>query len=212
MVGLMGLAGAGMAAAQAPGRVTMASLDGWRFVSPTPAALADVAVVRQDGIVAMAGSPVGYLATNATFRDFQLHAEWRWTGKPGNGGALIHIAGTPASGAWPVCYQVQMKNTAVGDLLPMVGATFAEPLTTAPDAKTPARAHQAADTERPVGDWNVMDVVSKGGTIEVTVNGVVQNRISGLSQHDGAVGFQFEGTPFEMRAVSVTPLAAAPTR
>ena len=99
-----------------------------------------------------------------------------------------------------------MKNKAVGDLLPMAGATFAEPLSTPPDAKTPQLNHAAADSERAVGEWNTCDIICRGDTIEVTVNGVRQNRVSGLSVKAGKVGFQLEGTPFELRNVSITPL------
>jgi hypothetical protein len=35
---------------------------------------------------------------------------------------------------------------------------------------------------------------------------VVQNRVSGVSAAEGTVGFQLEGTPFELRRVSMTPL------
>lgn len=182
-------------------------LDGWTFVSEPAVALADVCLTGPDGIVAAEGTPTGYIATKTTYANYRLHAEWRWSGTPGNGGVLLHIASGPKNGAWPVSIQVQLKHGAVGDLLPMVGATFAEPLTTAPDAKTPALARRAPDSEKPAGDWNTVDIVCARDTIEVTINGVVQNRVTGVSVSSGAMGFQFEGAPFDLRNVTLTPLA-----
>jgi hypothetical protein len=183
-----------------------AGFAGWEFVTDPPAEIGQVCSVRADGVIAVAGSPIGYVATKASYHDFRLHAEWRWPTKPGNSGVLVHISTGPKDRQWPVCYQVQWKNTAVGDLLPMAGASFAEPLSTPPGAKTPQVNHSAPDSERQAGEWNACDVVCRGTTIEVTVNGVRQNRVSGLSVTEGKVGFQLEGTPFELRNVSIVPL------
>jgi len=183
-----------------------AGFAGWEFVTDPPVEIGQVCTVRPDGVIAVAGSPIGYIATTASHRNYRLHAEWRWPGKPGNGGALVHVSTGPKDRQWPVCFQVQWKNTAVGDLLPMAGASFAEPLSTAPGAKTPQLNHSAPDSERPVGEWNTCDVVCRGATIEVTVNGVLQSRVSRLSVAEGKIGFQLEGTPFELKNVSIGPL------
>ena len=103
-----------------------AGFPGWEFVTDPPAEIGEVCSVRADGVVAVTGSPIGYIATRASHHDFRLHAEWRWPAKPGNSGILVHISSGPKDRQWPVCYQVQWKNTAVGDLLPMAGASFAE--------------------------------------------------------------------------------------
>jgi hypothetical protein len=101
---------------------------------------------------------------------------------------------------------VQTKNNAVGDLLPMAGATFSESLTSAPGATPLVKAHIAPDSEKPAGEWNSCDIICRGDTIAVTINGVVQNKVTGCSLSGGAVGFQFEGVPFELRDVNLTPL------
>jgi uncharacterized protein (DUF1684 family) len=181
-------------------------LAGWEFVTDPPVPLAQVCVPGPGGVYRVAGSPVGYVATNAIHRDYRVHAEWRWTGEPGNSGLLVHISSGPKDRQWPVCLQVQWKDTAVGDVLPMAGATFREPLSTPPGAKTPQLTRSGQDSERPPGEWNTCDVVCRGDTIEVIVNGVVQNRVTGVSTAEGRVGFQLEGTPFELRNVSITPL------
>ena len=57
-----------------------------------------------------------------------------------------------------------------------------------------------------MGEWNSCDVVCRGDVIEASINGVAQNRVTGVSAAAGKVGFQLEGTPFELRNVSITLL------
>ncbi len=179
---------------------------GWRLVTDPASDLALVCHRQPDGSLAVAGQPGGYLATTASHADYRLHAEWRWSAAPGNSGVLVHISSGPKDRIWPLCYQVQTKRGFAGDLLPMAGATFATSLTTPPGAKTPTRAHMAPDSEKPPGEWNSCDITCRGDTIEVAVNGVLQNRVTGCSLRSGAIGFQLEGAPYELRHVTLTPL------
>lgn len=182
-------------------------LAGWEFTTSPATAIASVCTIRADGVIAATGAPVGYIATTATHANYRLHVEWRWPDKPGrNGGVLLHISSGPKDRAWPLSFQVQTKNNSAGDLLPMAGTTFAEPLTSAPGAATAIKAHTAPDSEKPVGEWNTADIICRGDTIEVTVNGVAQNRVTGCSLHEGKIGFQFEGAPFELRHVTLVGL------
>lgn len=182
------------------------SIGDFELVTTPLSTMDKVLVPGPDGVIAVAGNPSGYVATRATYTNYRLHAEWRWPGKPGNGGMLLHIQGGPKDRVWPLSQQVQTKRGAAGDLLPMAGATFAEPLTTAPGAVTPIKAHTAADSERPAGEWNSVDVVCRDGTIEVVVNGVAQNRVTGSNPNSGKVGFQLEGVPYELRNVTISTL------
>jgi hypothetical protein len=181
-------------------------LAGWEFVGTPATDIAKVCTLGADGVIAAAGQPVGYITTKETFRNYRLHVEWRWTVKPGNSGVLVHISSGPKDRAWPLCFQMQTKHQAVGDLLPMAGATFAEPLTSAPGAVTAAKARTAPDSEKPSGEWNTCEITCRGDTIEVSINGVVQNRVTGCSLQAGKIGLQFEGIPFELRHVSVVAL------
>jgi hypothetical protein len=173
----------------------------------TPAAAPESVVsLRPDGVIAVTGAPSGYFATRASYANYKLHAEWRWSGKQGNAGLLLHIASGPKDRVWPLSQQVQTKHGAVGDLLPMAGASFTEPLTSAPGASPAIKAHMAADSEKPVGEWNTVDVLARDGMIEVSVNGVPQNRVTGSNPREGKIGFQLEGTAYELRNVTIAPL------
>ena len=180
--------------------------DAFELVTTPAATMDQVLAARAGGVIAVAGNPPGYVATRATYTNYRLHAEWRWSGKPGNGGVLLHIQGGPKDRVWPLSQQVQTKIRAAGDLLPMAGASFAEPLTSAPGAYPAIKGHTAADSERPAGEWNSMDVVCRDGAIEVTINGMVQNRVSKAVPASGKVGFQLEGAPYELRNVTIQTL------
>lgn len=181
----------------------------WEFVTPEKtAALDGICLPQADGSLTFAGKPTGFVATKASYENYRLHVEWRWTEKPGNGGVLLHIASGPKDRAWPLSFQVQTKHKSVGDLLPMAGATFAEAITSAPGAAA-ARVRAGADSEQPAGEWNRADIVCRDGEISVTINGVAQNHVTGASLHSGRIGLQFEGAPFAVRAVRIESLPAA---
>lgn len=203
---VLALAGLPAGAAETRELFNGRDLAGWDFTASPVTAIAKVCTVRPDGVIAATGQPVGFIATTATYINYRLHAEWRWPGKPGNSGVLVHISSGPKDRVWPLCYQVQTKHKFVGDLLPMAGATFAEPLTSAPGAATAIKEHTAPDSEKPPGEWNTCDITCRGDTIEVVINGVRQNRATGCSLHEGKIGFQFEGVPFELRHVTVVGL------
>jgi hypothetical protein len=183
---------------------------GWEYIAGKPADITTVCHYNPDGSVAVAGKPLGFIATARPHKNYRLHAEWRWpanAAKNSNGGVLLHIASGPTNGTvWPVCFQAQMKLNHAGDLLPMNGATFAEKLSTPPDAKTPQLDRTGANAEKPLGEWNSYDIVCRDGAIELTVNGVLENKVSGCSVAEGKLGFQLEGMPFELRNVTLTRL------
>jgi hypothetical protein len=185
-------------------------LSAWEFVTKPDADIATVCHANPDGSFAIIGKPVGYLATKASFTSYRLHAEWRWpadAAKNSNGGVLLNMSSGPSNGtAWPVCIQMQLKLTRAGDMLPMNDAKFTEKLSTAPDAKTPQLDRSGAECEKPLGQWNSCDITSRNGTIEVIVNGITENKVTGCTPAAGKVGFQLEGTPFELRNVRIEPL------
>jgi hypothetical protein len=179
-------------------------LAGWEYITPGKEAIATVCHLLPDGVLAVDGKPNGYLQFAGSYENYRLHAEWRWPGKAGNSGVLLHISPGPVDRIWPTCFQMQMKNTRVGDMLPMAAAKFAEPLS--PDSKTPQLNRTGTDSEKAAGEWNSCDIVCRGDTIEVTLNGVLQNKVTKCIPASGQVGFQLEGIAYELRNVRLEPL------
>ena len=185
-------------------------LTGWELVANPAADISSACQVIDGGVLAVKGKPVGYLLAAGSYANYRLHVEFRWpvdAAGNSNSGVLVHVASGPVDrNAWPVSYQIQMKINRTGDLLPMAGATFAEALSTPPEARTPQLDHLGMVSEKALGEWNSVDVVCRGGTIQLTVNGVLQNRVTRCSQRSGRIGFQLEGFPFELRNLRLTPL------
>ena len=181
-------------------------LAGWEFVTRPAVDIKQVCALKSDGVLVVTRQPVGFLATTASYANFHLHAEWRWPAQPGNSGILVHSSSGPLDRAWPLCLRAQTKRKNVGDVLPMAGATFAEPLTSAPGAPTAIKARTAPDSEKPAGEWNTCDLTCRGDKIEVVINSVLQNTVTRVTPAAGRVGFQFEGVPFELRNVRLTPI------
>ncbi len=186
---------------------------GWTVVAATPVDLRSICSRTPEGSLSFSGTPTGYLQTEATHENFILRLDYRWpadAAPKSNGGILLHIVSGPVTpAAWPTCIQLQTKVNNAGDLLQMFGSTFAEPVTSPAKGNVPPlRARQQEPSERPFGEWNLVEVVCLRGTIEVRINGVLQNRVTQAEPRAGRIGIQLEGAPFELRHVHLTPLPA----
>jgi hypothetical protein len=178
----------------------------WELVARPGKSLEAVLTMGADGVIAVSGEPGGYFATRASYENYRLHVEWRWSGKPGNAGVLVNISPDPVTGAWPRSLQIQTKAGFAGDVLPMAGASFAEPLSTASGAPVAVKAHTGVNSELPAGAWNACDIVNSHGTVEVRINGVLQNSVTHVVPRMGRIGFQLEGAPYELRHATLAAL------
>jgi hypothetical protein len=151
------------------------------------------------GVLKISGVSSGYLRTKKSYSQYDLKLEWRWTKKLGNSGVLVHIQ--PKDTIWPVCYQVQQRADAAGDIICMNGLWAKECSDT---IKFTVKKINPSN-EKPLGEWNTMQVICKNNTLKVYINGLLQNEISGLTAKSGFIGFQNEGTPMEFRKLLITP-------
>ena len=143
----------------------------------------------------------GYLRTKETYSSYKLHAEWKWTDKSekGNSGILIDIQSPDT--VWPECIQINFKENHAGDLIAMNGAQFNEavgkPNTTALMLNK--------SSENPKGQWNTCDIISKGDSILVYINNVLQNKATGIKVNKGKIGWQLETKPIALRNIYLIP-------
>jgi hypothetical protein len=139
----------------------------------------------------------GYLRTKQSFNNYKLHIEWRWPqGMSGaNSGILIHTQ-QPDS-VWPKCVQVQLKQEKAGDLIAMAGAKAKE---TEGKLKDTTEKFETSN-EKTAGEWNFCDVVCANDSMTVYVNGLLQNKVSGMNINNGTIGFQLEGKPISFRSI-----------
>ena len=82
----------------------------------------------------------------------------------------------------------------------MNGATMAE------KTKSIVVPKKTDSNEKPAGEWNSMEITCKGNTIETSVNGVLQNKGTGLNVAEGGICLQSEGKAIEFRNVYLTKL------
>ncbi len=93
-------------------------LQGWHLDVPklddNPAA-AKPFIVRE-GLLVSLGTPNGHLITDDDFRDYRLTVEYRFPGKPGNCGVLVHASQPRALyKMFPKSIEVQMDHGNAGD-------------------------------------------------------------------------------------------------
>jgi hypothetical protein len=176
------------------------SLSGWTFVSAGTNLPAAAIWSVTNGVIFCQGKPNGYARTLAMYRDYQLHAEWRWPAKPGNSGVFLHV--NPPDKVWPLCFEAQLLAGNAGELRLNGGSHLAS--LTDPKAKSVPR--QQPSSEKPAGEWNAYDIVCHSNTITIRVNEVLQNEVTGTSVDSGAIGLQAEGAPVEFRNITLDKL------
>lgn len=150
-----------------------------------------------NGVLKISDVSAGYLRTKKAYKNFTLTVEWRWTKVAANSGVLIHIQ--PNDTVWPKCFQVQQKADAAGDIICMNGL-WANECTDKVKFTVPK---MKPSNEKSLGEWNTMKIISKNGTLEVYINGELQNKITGMTAKKGFIGFQAEGKPMEFRNLKI---------
>ena len=159
----------------------------------------------KDGVLRCTGTPTGYLITKeSNFENFKLSLDWRWPGKGGNNGVLVHVTKPSELGVWPKSFEVQLQEGTAGELW-VIGTTLE---IKHPSTHIDDRRHKNIVTgaEKPLGQWNTMEITCRGKEIEVKVNGYLVNQATSLSQQRGAIALQSEGTPIEYRNITLTKL------
>jgi Domain of Unknown Function (DUF1080) len=180
-------------------------LSGWTYHLDKPGvAMEDVWSVK-DGKLLCTGQPVGYLLTKKNdFENYVLTLQWRWPGKGGNNGVLVHVTEPGALGVWPQSLEVQLGSGDAGDFW-VIGTTIdVENIEQRRDGRR--HLNLTDDSEKPLGEWNDLEIVCRGDEVIVKVNGVLVNRASQVSQTKGAIALQSEGTPIEFRKIELRRL------
>ena len=62
------------------------------------------------------------------------------------------------------------------------------------------------NAEKPLGEWNDMEITCRSDEIIVKVNGQLVNHATQVSETEGAIALQSEGTPIQYRRIVLKPL------
>ena len=193
-------------------------LSGWHADVPEMDNNPDVAspfIVRNGFLVSM-GTPGGHLVTDKIYRNYRLKVEYRFAGKPGNCGVLVH-ASTPRAlyEMFPRSIEVQMQHQSAGDFW-CIGEDITVPDMEArrgPKAEwggTEGKRRQIKNltdgSEKPAGEWNRMVIECVGRVIKVWVNGDLVNYGYDCSADRGQIALQAEGSEVEFRKLVLTKI------
>jgi hypothetical protein len=149
----------------------------------------------KDGVIHITGNPFGYMRTKESYADYRLHVEWRWPSEATNSGVFVH--GQKPDTIWLKCVECQLMAGNAGDFVCMNGADMNERT----DKSTPIVRKKGASSEKAAGEWNTMEVICNGSSIEVYVNDVLQNKGTNVSVSRGSICLQSEGKDIEFRNV-----------
>lgn len=186
-------------------------LSGWHLDVPeidtNPKAI-NPFIVR-NGMLVSLGTPNGHLITDKVYQNYRLEVEYRFAGKPGNCGVLVH-ASTPRAlyKMFPKSLEVQMMHENAGDFWCIVEDI------TVPDMEkrrgkkenwgiTEGKERRIINltdgSEKPLGEWNTMTIECLDNAIKVWVNGDMVNHGFNCTVSKGQIAVQAEGSEVEFR-------------
>lgn len=196
------------------------NLAGWHADVPAADKQPDVkpSFIARDGLLVSLGKPEGHLLTDLEFADYRLVVEYRFPKGGGNCGVLVHASKPRALyDMFPQSIEVQMFHQNAGDfwciqeniVVPDMerrrpreaGQTFGG------GPKDARRILNLTDkSEKPLGEWNRMEIECAGDAIKVWVNGDLVNHGTNCTASKGRIAVQAEGTEVEFRKLDLEPL------
>lgn len=195
-------------------------LTGWHVDIPAMDENPDTvnAFIIRDSMLVSLGDPKGHLITDSVFLNYRLKLEYRFAGKPGNCGVLVH-ASTPRAlyKMFPQSLEVQMMHENAGDFWCIVEDISVPDMENrrGPEEEwgitegKKRRVQNLTDgSENPLGDWNTMVIESVEKEIKVWVNGNLVNYGFDCTASKGQIAIQAEGSEVEFRKIELTPITA----
>lgn len=156
----------------------------------------------KDGCLWLKAPLAGYTYTRKKYSNYELEYEWKYE-RPeeltedakfiGNTGVLLHISRIMKN--WPKCVEIEGKYLEEGKMLfhSKAQGTFT-------DYETARKTSM-----KPVGQWNLMQILSKDGNIQVKFNGkLVAEGTTDLKE--GNIGFQAQGADVLYRNIRIREL------
>jgi hypothetical protein len=183
------------------------SFTGWTFEMKDDAAPEAIWTISNGTIVVNGqGNPPGVLRTEKTYTDYELQFDWRFPGKPGNSGCLVHTSTSKEISIWPKSIEVQLMSENAGDFW-LIGESIAVPekqIASSKKGKPSRRRLNLTDgSEKPAGEWNTMRILARDSKIEVYVNDELVNKGWNCSVNAGAICLQAEKADIQFRNILI---------
>lgn len=196
-------------------------LAGWKTDVPSAEKTPDIkpSFIVRDGKLVSLGTPRGHLISDKSYENYRLTVEYRFTGKPGNCGVLVHSS-TPRAlyGMFPKSIEVQMQSGHAGDFW-CIEENIEVPNM---DQRRPKKEGQkyggskgdarrilnlTDDSEKKLGEWNKMVIECQADEVKVWVNDILVNHGTKSTASKGQIALQAEGTEVEFKKVDLEPLS-----
>ena len=226
LVALVALVASTALAAEAPEPTQAKSLfngtdlEGWHADVPQmdkdPKAKSPFLV--REGMLVSLGKPGGHLITDAVYQNYRLEVEYRFAGKPGNCGVLVHASASRALyGMFPQSIEVQMMHQNAGDFWCICEDIAVDDMEArrGPKEKWGTKEGKARrirnltdGSEKPAGEWNTMVIECVGKSVKVWVNDDLVNHGFDCTAAQGQIALQAEGSEVEFRKLMLTPIQA----
>ncbi len=175
------------------------NLDGWDFFLQTKEEVdPKKTFIVKNGELQVTGSPMGYFYTAKPYKNYILRYTWKYPkDQPKkttmNSGCLVHVQ--KPHKVWPYSVEPQCRYFDHGKFF-FIGF------------KKGQRPKQTFDfvTQRsalnPSYEWNTTEVVSKNGSIKVSINGIPVNQTK-TKLMSGPIGFQSERARIHFKDISI---------
>ena len=170
--------------------------------------------IVRDGMLVSLGNPRGHLITDSVFQNYRLVVEYRFPGKPGNCGVLVHASKPRALYTmFPQSIEVQMEHGNAGDFwciqeditVPdMVERRGPKEKWGVSEKKNRRIVNLTDDSEKPLGEWNTMVIECVGNKVKVWENGDLVNDGYECTADKGQIALQAEGSEVEFRKIELT--------
>ncbi len=203
----LGQSGEKPAAVMRPGAGADGEIAGWRSFHEGHTPTREVWNFDGDVLICK-GTPRGYLYTEKAYTDFVLQLQWRWPpgGKPGNGGVLLRTTGP--NKIWPKSLEAQINHGQAGDFWGLDGYSLAGPAERMKTLDTEqfgrlTNLKKTVDAEKPPGQWNSYEIVARGDTVTLKINGQFVNQATGCPAAAGTIVLTAEGDEIHFRDVRI---------
>ena len=170
----------------------------------------------RNGILVSLGKPAGHLLTEKNYSNYRLEVEYRFAGKPGNCGVLVHASRLRnLYKMYPKSIEVQMNHQHAGDFWCIVEDIKVSDMEKRRGPKknwgiTEGKARRILNltdgSENPVGEWNAMTIECMGNEVKVWVNGDLVNHGFDCTAKSGKLSIQAEGSEVEFRKLDIHSL------
>uniref|UniRef100_UPI0025E43117 3-keto-disaccharide hydrolase n=1 Tax=Algoriphagus sp. TaxID=1872435 RepID=UPI0025E43117 len=178
------------------------NLDGWHMDVPDLEADSSLRIpfIIRDGLLVSLGTPEGHLITDQEYENYTLELDYRFAGKPGNCGILVHASDPRALyDMFPKSIEVQLMHSNAGDFWCIQQDIKVDDMESRrgpkenwgiSEGKERRVKNLTDDSEKPLGEWNHIKITCQDDKITVWLNGDLVNDGYGATANHGQIALQ----------------------